>query len=287
MKGRIRVTSFLACICVIIALVSGCNNHQTQPESTDSVRGTYFVTVKSETPLENVKVFVYENETQSELVFVGKTDKNGTVSFLGDDGYQYVAVLQDVPTGYITDAFYPLTEKNTEIVLELSALTDELMGQITFALGDQMLDFTVADGEGNNYHLKTLLSEKKAVVLNFWFLNCEPCKMEFPYVQQAYEQFSDRIALLAMNPVDGDNDKIANFAEERSLTFPMFACDARWQDMWKLTAYPTTVIIDRYGTICLIHKGMLTDSSQLVNALEYITAENFEQKIFETLDEIP
>ena len=29
--------------------------------------------------MENVKVFVYEDETQSELVFVGKTDKNGTV----------------------------------------------------------------------------------------------------------------------------------------------------------------------------------------------------------------
>ena len=59
--------------------------------------------------------------------------------------------------------------------------------------------------------------------------------------------------------MDGTTDKIINYAQENGLTFPMAVGDSTWQTWMKLEAYPTTIVIDRSGTISMIHKGMITE----------------------------
>ena len=79
---------------------------------------------------------------------------------------------------------------------------DELDG-VTFKRGDVFADMSVTTPDGITYKISELLKEKKAVVINFWYLNCGPCKMEFPYMQEAYEKYKDDIEILAVNPYDG------------------------------------------------------------------------------------
>jgi hypothetical protein len=52
-------------------------------------------------------------------------------------------------------------------------------------------------------------------------------------------------------------------------------------------SYPTTLIIDRTGTICVRHVGMFEDSAAICKALNYFTQECYEQKLFDTIEEIP
>ena len=111
--------------------------------------------------------------------------------------------------------------------------------------------------------------------------------MEFPYVQEAYDAYGDQVAFLALNPVDGTDETVRNYRWDLGLTFPMACCDPVLQDAFRITAYPTTVIIDRTGTICLSHVGMFTDSTALCNALEYFTQASYEQQLFETIEQIP
>ena len=68
-----------------------------------------------------------------------------------------------------------------------------------YALGDTMEDFTAQLCDGTQVSLSGLLSEKKAVFLNFWARWCGPCEMEFPYMQQAYDQMSPDIAVVALS----------------------------------------------------------------------------------------
>lgn len=288
MAKILKAASVLICVCILAVSLAGCGGDTVDP-NTSGMKTTYTITLKSGDglPLTDLRVLVYEDSTQSELVCVGKTDAEGSLSFTDVSRDSYVAVLDAVPTGYDAAESYPLTGENTEITLAKRAMTDQDMDDLTYALGDAMLDFTVTDCEGGEHTLSELLKEKKAVVLNFWYLNCQPCKMEFPYLQEAFEEYSGDVALLAMNPVDGTDESVRAFRDQNELTFPMASCDARWQNMMKVTAYPTTVIIDRYGSICLIHKGMFTDSVDLMKALNYFTGDHYEQKFFTSIAEIP
>ena len=105
-------------------------------------------------------------------------------------------------------------------------------------------------------------------------------------MQEAYEKYQDEVGIIALDPMD-DNAAVEGFKSSMGLTFPMANCDPVFQDVFQINAYPTTLVIDRTGTICLSHVGMFTDSTALCNALEYFTQETYEQKVFETIEEIP
>lgn len=269
---------------VLLTLLVGCGKTPVADQ-----KETYRITLLTVDgdPLENVKIFVYEDPTLAELVSVGTTDADGGISFVEEPRDAFVAILKDVPVGYDVEELYTVSLGDNQIILENRALTPEELASVRYGLGDRLTDLTVTDCDGNRHSLSEILKHKKAVVLNFWFINCGPCKMEFPYLQEAFDAFGKDVAFLALNPVDGTDETVSNYRLEQGLTLPMAACDPALQEAFQITGYPTTLIIDRTGTICLSHVGMFTDSSALCNALEYFTQEAYEQQLFETIEQIP
>lgn len=272
--GFTLMTALVLCMASLV----GC--------SSDS-KTTYTIKVMSEgeKALSDIKVYVYKDSQQENLVWAAETDEEGMVSFEADKSDAYVAVLQEVPDGYSVEETYSVKE-DTEIKLE-SILVDsgDLTG-VTYELGDTIHDFTVSAVNGNEYKLSDLLKEKKAVILNFWFINCSPCKMEFPYLQEAYSLYKDKIEVIAINPLDGTNDNIVTFAQDNGLTFPMAVGEDTWTTCMKLIAYPTTVVIDRNGTICMIHKGMVTDTETFTKVFDYFISDDYEQTIIRNIEDI-
>lgn len=272
---------------LLVALFAGCDGDTPQPAEPAQV--DYNVTVKTTLglPLPGIRIFIYEDATKAELVTVGMTDDKGNFGFTSVDKDGYVAVLEKVPASFECNSEYSLAGNQTYVYLAPKVLNDELMNSANLALGDLMMDFSVVDCDGTEYQLSEVLMEKKAVLLNFWYLNCEPCKMEFPYVQEAYKACGDDVEFLAMNPVDGTDETVASFKAENRLTFSLSACDSRWQKVMNLSAFPTTLIIDRYGYIVARHTGMFTDSTELISALEYITSDGYQHEIFDSIGEVP
>ena len=269
---------------LLLTLLVGCEE---APVSDEKVNYRISIATQDGEPLPNVKVFVYEDPSLSELVSVATTDQDGAVSFMEKPHDALVAVLQDVPAGYSVEELYTVCLGENRITLPQRALTPEELVSVRYGVGDRVSNLAVTDCDGNQHNLRELLLQKKAVVLNFWFLNCDPCKMEFPYVQEAYDRYGKDVAFLALNPVDGTNETVSNYRWENGLTFPMGICDPVYQDIFQIRAYPTTLIIDRTGTICLSHVGMFSDSASLCNALNYFTQDSYEQKLFDTIEEIP
>lgn len=276
--------AFALCFSFTVFL-SGCNNSGEDNKTPDAV---YSVTVETEAgmPLEDVIVEIYKDAKMQNLQWAAKTDGEGKITFNAEPSKIYYAVLKDVPNGYNVASNYEINGVNTKISLEivLGDVTD--MTGVTYKLGSVVHDFTVTATDGKDYKLSELLKTKKAVVLNFWYLNCQPCKIEFPYLQQAYIDYQDEIALIAINPYDGTNDTVSAYAVENNLTFPMASTDSAWADIMQLTAYPTTVVIDRYGTICFIHKGMVTSKEEFTKVFEYFTADNYKQTLIRNLSDI-
>lgn len=277
--------SFMCLLLVLVMVLSfaGCKRGEVLEPTGEKVTYTVRVLNQADKALANVGVYVYEDSTQKELVWYDVTNEAGEMTFTDVQRSTYVAVLADVPTGYAVEEYYPLTSLNTEIRLTAGTMTGE--EEITYNLGDLMMDFTFTATDGKEYSLHGLLEEKQAVILNFYYNGCVPCQMEFPYLQEAYEEYADRIAVVAMNPMD-DNEAVAAFQKEHNLSFLMAAVDENWQNIMQLKAYPTTFVIDRFGNIVLIHGGSIDSAQTFKDVFAAVTGDEYEQKIYQNITEI-
>ena len=288
MKNR-RTRTAIAFLAIALLLntcifnFSGCGASKSKSELLE-----YTVELKSGGGmlLSDIEVFVYADDTNSDLVWRAITDKEGKTSFKTSHSEGCVLVISDIASGYDVQQNYPIDPGHNEIIIETVIRKNQSLSDSEFKLGDIICDFTVTAANGNEYNVSDLIKEKKAVILNFWFMNCGPCRSEFPYLQQAYEEYNDEIEVLALNPVDGTDESISVYADELALSFPMAVCSPEWEKCMKLTAYPTTVVIDRYGMISFIHTGSITEKDTFVRLFEYYSSDDYVQATIRSIDDI-
>lgn len=69
-----------------------------------------------------------------------------------------------------------------------------------YEVGDKIDDFTITTADDQVIQLSELLKEKKAVVLNLWYIDCYYCNLEFPTIEQVYQAMNDDIEIVALSP---------------------------------------------------------------------------------------
>ena len=274
------------CFCLLISL-TGC--HAPQPAETEAaaVSAEYAVSIQSAggTALSGVDVYIYADDSLTDLVAYGETDTTGSAAFSLPESGSYAITLSGLPKGYHPDASYSFNGKAAEIILTSSPVQGESLSGAVLGLGDVMYDFTVTTPAGESITLSKMLEEKDMVLLNFWYTTCTWCIKEFPFMQEAYEAYSDKVGIIALNPLEQDA-AISGFQTQMGLTFPMAACPAAWSAAFGITGYPTSVVVDRYGVICLIEAGGITSLRPFTSMFDHFTAENYQQTVYGSLGEL-
>ena len=145
----------------------------------------YTLSVKTEGNMQlgDITVCIYDRDKREDLIWAGTTNEDGVFSFKADSSKNYVAVLSGYPIAYKAESEYDVGQ-NTVIKLATQLLEPDYSKDV-YKLGSIVKDFSVTDVNGKTYKISELLKENKAVILNFWFIGCGPCKMEVPYMQQA------------------------------------------------------------------------------------------------------
>lgn len=277
-----KVLSILSVALVICILFAGCNNAD---KNVEKVQYTIQLKTVGGLLLDDVLVKVYKDAELKSLQWGAETDRDGIIKFDAEPSQKYYAVIEEKLDGYKVESSYEINNQNTEISLETVLGDASDMSGVTYELGSVVHDFTVTATDGKEYKISDLLKTKKAVALNFWYINCQPCKMEFPYLQQAYIDYQDKIELLAINPYDGTDATVSAYAVENELTFPMSSEVADWANVLQITSFPTTVVIDRYGTICFIHKGAVTSKEEFTKVFEFFTADDYKQTLIRNMSD--
>lgn len=285
-----KVLSMLLAVSVLLAFAAGCTNDSVDPTDNTTATngaqtgktGTYNVVIKSAggLALEGINVNVYADNTKADLKEYGETDAEGKASFEMPVSGDYVIDLQSVPDGYAVEEYYTFSGNTAQITLKSSLITDESLANVTLGLGDVMYDFSVTTTDGETMALSEVLKEKKMALLNFWYTKCGPCANEFPYMDEAYQTYKDKAEVFALDPLE-DAAAVTGYKNSMGLTLPMAACPASWSQTFSITGYPTSIVVDRYGVICLIEVGGITSLSPFVSIFEYFTADDYEQKICE------
>ena len=306
MKKTTRILSLLLSLVMLLSVLTlavACDSTEKETESesgsqseSETTTGTEAVTdgkidytVSITTiggrPIPQIPFYIYVGD---DLITYGQTgeDGTGTVSLEGGKDYT-VQISESSLKGYDLKEKYEIVGTSANIVLESSVISDSDLTGVQYKLGDIIRDFTVTTTEGKTVTLSEVLKEKKGVLINFWYSSCSPCINEFPYMQSAYEKYSDKIEVIALNNYAGDNDvTVKEFKASMGLTFPVAKDYSRLGNAFSLMGYPTSIFVDRYGVICLIEVGGLTSEKPFVAAFDHFSAENYEQKLFESIDEL-
>ncbi len=119
----------------------------------------------------------------------------------------------------------------------------------------------------------------EVVVLNFWYANCPPCRVEAPYLAELSAEYDD-VAFLGVNTSD-DAAVARLFEEENGITYPSIL-DARTASVQLAfagagavapNAVPTTLVLDRDGRVAARISGVIKDPSILASMLDTVLAE--------------
>ena len=308
MKKSIRslaaLLAFLLLLASLAATMIACDdiggegNGTTEDNSTDTETGgtdtpaqkkSYTVSVKTigGRPISDLSFRIYKGDSD-DLVEVGETDENGigTVQLPSANDYR-VEFPADKLKGYNVEDHYTFDGASLSVVLTSSVIEDDDLSGVRYQLGDVMHDFTVTTTDGETFKLSEVLKTKKAVMINFWYSTCGPCVNEFPYLQSAYEKYKNDIEVIALNNYAGDDaNAVKSFKSEMGLTFPVAKDYSTLGSAFNLAGYPTSIFIDRYGTVCLIEVGGLTSEKPFVAAFSHFTAADYTQRIITSLDEL-
>ena len=287
----------LIALMLALLLLAGCGAPAAEPtvpaatEPTGAVqaaKGTYSVNVvtRGGMALPGIDVYVYADEGLTDLVSSGATGEQGTLSLeLPKDGDYYIE-LGSVPQGYAQEKSYRFTGNAAAITLTSSLIQGENISGASLGVGDVMYDFTVTTPGNEKVTLSEMLAEKKMVVLNFWYTTCTYCVAEFPFMQQAYDKYSEDVGIIALNPGMDDASAISLFQSQHGLTFPMAECPAAWSAAFGISGYPTTVVVDRYGVICLVEAGGITSLRPWECMFDHFTAQEYDQTLYTALSEL-
>lgn len=276
-----------------------------KPGDEAPTKTTYTVSIKSYggLALDGVRLYIHEeDDINSPTIARAATDKNGIATFELTPSDNYYIELENYPLGYVANELYKMDATGKTIQLMSKPIDpeeEEIWDVKKYELGDVIHDFTITDLNGNQHTVSDVLKEKSLLVLNFWYAGCSNCDAEFPYLSSAYDKYSDKIELFAINDYAGEtlSDALNHQIKDKNgkvieTNFPKFYLDvASDPDLFLLdkfgsTGYPTTVMIDRYGVICMIEIGGIPSEKPFVKAFEYFTSDNYEQRIIESIDDL-
>ncbi len=109
-------------------------------------------------------------------------------------------------------------------------------------------DFQLQSLDGQVVSLSDLQGEP--VLINFWATWCPSCRGQMPYLEQIYQEWSDRgLVLLAVN-IGESPSQVRNFMQRYNLSLPVLLDTTQAvAQKYNITGIPTTFFIDKNGII--------------------------------------
>jgi thiol-disulfide isomerase/thioredoxin len=116
----------------------------------------------------------------------------------------------------------------------------------------------------NGVKLKSKALKGKIIVLNFWFINCPPCKAEIPHLNNLQNRHKDTNVVFIAFALDRSAD-LNDFLETQPFNYHVVADSKYLADVYNVKGYPTNIIIDEEGIVQFYTKGF---SSLTVKLME-------------------
>lgn len=98
--------------------------------------------------------------------------------------------------------------------------------------------------------------------VDFWGLNCAPCRWSMPVVDSLHQVFGPRgVRFLGMNAWDHSPERLPilkKFLRERNIGSPLLLIDKEVESTFMVSAYPSFFIVDQEGRLTRVDLGFGT-----------------------------
>ena len=132
--------------------------------------------------------------------------------------------------------------------------------------GDAAPPFTVQDMDGKEYSLESLRG--KVVVLNFWFVECRPCIMEMPRLNELVEKYQDRDDVIFLAIATNPKEKVEKLLKKHAFNYQIIPDREDLIEEYGVETFPRHIVIDQDSRIAFSTLGALIDRiDQKVEAL--------------------
>jgi peroxiredoxin len=124
----------------------------------------------------------------------------------------------------------------------------------SLSIGKEAPDFTCTNVSGSTVRLCDL--KGRVVVLDFWYVACNPCREQFPHLRQMQTQYAGKPLTIVGVTADEDREKWEQFLKKVDLPWKQwYSGRGGVVARWNVTTFPTRYLID--------HKGIIRDSNGL------------------------
>lgn len=116
-------------------------------------------------------------------------------------------------------------------------------GSDFFREGDKFRFDKMTDINGIKHDFKN--HTDKIVVLNFWFINCPPCKQEIPELNELVAKYKDHKEVVFIAIALDDASSLKNFLKIMPFQYHIVDDGRFYADKYGVRSYPTHVIIGK------------------------------------------
>lgn len=96
-------------------------------------------------------------------------------------------------------------------------------------VGGEATDFSLPTPAGGKLSLRESMKGSRAMLLNFWFVHCPPCRAEHPHLQKLYKELKPKgLAMIAVDDQDTAKES-ATYLKRAGLTFPVVLTGPRFR----------------------------------------------------------
>lgn len=127
----------------------------------------------------------------------------------------------------------------------------------SFTEGEMFKGFKTTDINGNKFDLREATG--KVIVLNFWFINCPPCKQEIPQLNELVAEYKDNADVVFLAIALDERYDLKAFLKTNPYHYNVV--DGRAiANKYNIRLYPTHAVIDKTGKIKFSTVGLASNT---------------------------
>ncbi len=134
--------------------------------------------------------------------------------------------------------------------------------------------FTAVDLAGNKQSVGS--GKAKVTLLHFWVHWCPHCRSDAPQIEAIYDRYKDdpTVKVITVN-LDKQKQKVESVVKERNMLYPVVmafdpanhsAESEDIQDLYQITGFPATFLIDGQGVIRFKRRGSFAEGHEDLKA---------------------